>query len=433
MGAESVRRRRFLGVTAAAAGAALTATGCGGGGGSGSGEGALRLVAAEYGQAVGVSSTERYWEEVVRGFRRGHQEIGVDVSVARWQDASAEVSRLVEKGQAPDIAQIASFADFAAADQLYRADELLSLPQLADFVPSLARAGQRLYDQYGLPFASMTWRLYYNQGMFEDAGLDPESPPRDWEELLDVASALRDAGVRVPFALPLGHGQAVSEAALWMMGGDGGIADATGNYAIDAYANVETFTWLRDDLVAASLTGGGQPSALSRDQAYADFAQGIVGMVFGNPLLARQAAEADVPFGTAPPPGATGPLPSTLGEASWILALNQRENEQEIGTFLRYVFGSGSVTSFAEHYGLLPVTVPATEALRERGEPSYLLPFLDDLPSATFHPVWKVSWARVASSIGEGIGRALEPGSDILGVLGELQVEAEAADRAAGE
>jgi multiple sugar transport system substrate-binding protein len=417
------------------------ATGCGSDE-AGAESGALRLVAAEYGQATDVSSTERYWQDVVRGFHRRHGDIGVDVSVARWQDAGTEVSRLVKDGRSPDIAQIGSFADLAAGEHLYTADEILSLPQLADFIPALSRAGERVYAQYGMPFAALTWRLYYNHTLFEEAGLDPEAPPRDWDELLQAASALRDAGVPTPFALPLGHPEAYSEAALWMLGGDGGgIADATGNYSIDVYANVQTFTWLRDELLGRGLNGERHPADLSRDQAYDAFARGEVGMVFGNPMLARQMAKAGVEaesgagvaYGTARTPGGSGPLTSTLGEASWILALNQRENQERIRTFLRYVFGSGSVTAFAEQYGVLPVTMPATEALRDSGEPAYLLPFLDDLPTATFHPVWKVTWARVAASLSEGIGRALRPGSDILSALGEIQAEAEIADQAAGE
>jgi multiple sugar transport system substrate-binding protein len=421
-----------MGLTAGAALTAAGTAGCGSGG-SGSGSGELRLVAAEYGRASGVSSTQHYWQDVVDAFSRGNPDIGVDVSVVRWQDANIDVGRQVADGQAPDIAQISSFADLAADGQLYPAEELLSLPQLADFLPALAQAGERAFDQYAMPFASLTWRLFYNPELFENAGLDPERPPRDWDELLDAAVALRDADVRVPFSLPLGHQEAYSEAALWMIGGGGGIADTTGNYSIDVEENVQTFTWLRDEFVSRGLNGGSQPSAVSRDQAYADFAGGVAGMVFGHPLMARYAEEVDLPFATATIPGSTGPVVSTLGEASWILALNQRGNKEDVSTFLQYVFDSGQVTSFAEHYGLLPVTVPATDALRESGDPAYLLPFLDDLDTATFHPVWKVTWSQVAASLGEGIGQALQPGSDIAGVLGEIQAEADTAERSPGE
>ncbi|MGP4113979.1 extracellular solute-binding protein [Streptomyces sp. 4N509B] len=426
-------RRRFLGITASVAGAGalgVTGTGCGGGGSSK--DGPLRLVATEHGSADGSGGAERFWREVVEGFRGEHPDIDVEVSVIQWQDANIEVARMVEEGQAPDVAQISAFADFALAEELHRADEMLPIPQLADFIPSILRAGEVNYVQYGMPFASMTWRLYYNRTLFEEAGLDPGQPPRDWGELLRMASALRTSGVNVPFATPFGHDEAYAEAELWMLCGGGGVTDRGGRYALDSQPNVEAFTWLRDELVATGLNGGSQPAAVSRERAYEDFAAGTVGMVLGDPLLTRQAGEANIDYGTATPPGRVEPVPSTLGEASWVLAFNQNGRGEQIGTFLRYVFGSESVPSFAEDYDMLPVTTDATLRITESGDPAHLVPFLEDLPSATFHPVGKASWSRVAALIGQEIGSALQHDSDVSAVLGELQSQAVSADEQAG-
>jgi multiple sugar transport system substrate-binding protein len=431
-----VRRRRFLGVTAGAAGAVgLGAAGCGGVG-PGDGEAALRLVAAEYGRGEGVASTRDFWEDVVRKFQRARQDIDVDVSVIEWQDASIEVARLLEADQAPDIAQVSAFSDLAAAEALYPVHELLTIPQQADFVPSLARAGDVGHVQYGMPFASVTWRLYYNRTLFADAGLDPEQPPRDWDELLAAATALKDAGVRVPFGMPLGHDQAYSEAAVWMLSGGGGITDTIGGYAIDSDENVATFTWLRDELVGTGFVGGSDPAVLNRVGIYADFAVGSVGMVFGDSQLMRRAVAAGVEVradpGTARLPGRDGPVASTLGEAAWVVGLNRGGDREPVSTFLRYVFGSGRATGFASRYELLPVTTQATDEMIASGEPARLLPFLEELPNAAFHPVGKVSWSSVAASISTGIGEALQPGADVAAVLGRLQRRAAAADRAAG-
>ena len=44
------------------------------------------------------------------------------------------------------------------------------------------------------PFNSSTPILYYNKNMFRDAGLDPETPPKTWDELGAAAKTLRDRG-----------------------------------------------------------------------------------------------------------------------------------------------------------------------------------------------------------------------------------------------
>lgn len=43
---------------------------------------------------------------------------------------------------------------------------------------------------YGLPFVTDTRVLYYDKDAFEEAGLDPESPPETWDELVEYARKL---------------------------------------------------------------------------------------------------------------------------------------------------------------------------------------------------------------------------------------------------
>ena len=35
--------------------------------------------------------------------------------------------------------------------------------------------------------------LYYNKAMFEAAGLDPEAPPKNWDEIIEYGKKLTDA------------------------------------------------------------------------------------------------------------------------------------------------------------------------------------------------------------------------------------------------
>jgi multiple sugar transport system substrate-binding protein len=412
-----------------ALGLSATTTACGSD--AGDDQVVLRLVAAEYGDASDSGSTERYWNEVVAEFRTRHPQILVDVSVIRYDDANAEVTRMVEAGDPPDIAQISAFADFAENDRLHPADELLSLPVLADFVPSIAAAGKRLRVQYAMPFAASITRFFYNKDLFASAGLDPETPPRDWDELRQAAVALRTAGVGTPFGLPLADDNAHVEAVTWMLSGGGGLTDDFGSYTIDTPANVETFTWLRDAWVADGLTGPDSPDRTTRETVYADFAAGEVGMVIADTLLMRQADVGGVSYGTATMPGVDGPTSTALGQASWVMAFNDSQRREEIGTFLDFVFTTKAVASFPERYEFLPVTTSEVDAMSESNDPDRqrLVPFLDELPAATFYPVGKVSWAEVAVSFSQGIGETTRPDSDVGAILGRLQAEAQQADQ----
>ena len=46
---------------------------------------------------------------------------------------------------------------------------------------------------YSMPFNSSTPLLYYNKSLFEKAGLDPEAPPKTFEEMVEVSRKLKAA------------------------------------------------------------------------------------------------------------------------------------------------------------------------------------------------------------------------------------------------
>ena len=49
---------------------------------------------------------------------------------------------------------------------------------------------------YSMPFNSSNPILYYNKDLFKDAGLDPESPPKTFEELKVAADTISKKGRR---------------------------------------------------------------------------------------------------------------------------------------------------------------------------------------------------------------------------------------------
>ena len=153
---------------------------------------------------------------------------------------------MVEAGDAPDMAQIGSYADYAAQDQLYKADDLLSIPVQADFVAQLADAGRSSGVQYGMPFASSTRRALLQQDPLRRGRHHPA--PRPGTTWPTTPQALKAQGVKIPLRAAARPG-----------GGAGR------DHAVDAQRrgrlhrqrrqlhastppeNVKTFTWLKDE------------------------------------------------------------------------------------------------------------------------------------------------------------------------------------------
>ena len=99
------------------------------------------------------------------------------------------------QGNAPHIVQVEEGLTRLAADSglFVPISDIATPEQLAsldDLLPTV-----RSYYQIGEVTWSVPWNasnpiLYYNRGMFEAAGLDPDSPPRTFDEMLTACEAI---------------------------------------------------------------------------------------------------------------------------------------------------------------------------------------------------------------------------------------------------
>ena len=419
-------RRRFLGLTAAVAAFGMTAVLSGCGGQSGSGDVTLKLVAADY-DIAGGNTTKTYWHNVVAEFEKKNPGIKVDVQIFSWDVVDAKVAEMVKAGHAPDIAQIGAYSDYAATGKLYSADQLLSIPVEANFLAPLADAGNVQRVQYGMPFVASTRLLFYNQTLFDEAHI---KPPTTWAELASDAKALKAKGVKTPFALPLGSEEAQAETMMWMLSGNGGYTNTVDGYDIDSPENIQTFEWLKANLVDTELTGPVAPGKLNRQDAFDAFAKGEVGMLNGHPSLMEAAKKKGIKFGMVPLPGQNGQAKATMGVADWIMGFKQGGHRAQIGKFLDFTFSDANVLKFADQYDLLPSTVSGSTAMAADAGHKELKPFLAALPTSELPPVGKTSWPKVSETVKKKIGTALMPGGSPRAVLQDIAKVATDADNA---
>ncbi|MET9623047.1 extracellular solute-binding protein [Streptomyces sp. NPDC006464] len=423
-------QRRYFGLTATVAALGLSAvlSGCGLiDGGEAAGDVTLKLVAADY-DLNGGDTTKQYWAGLAKAYEAAHPGVKIDVRVESWDDIDRKVAEMVAADDAPDIAQIGGYADYADAGELYSADELLSIPVQANFLAPLVDAGEMKRIQYGMPFVASTRLLFYNRTLFEKAGIT--RPPASWAELAADAEKLKDDDVPYPFALPLGPEEAQAESMMWMLSGGAGYTDLTDHYKIDSEQNVHTFEWLKENLVEKDLTGPIAPAKLNRKQAFAAFTRGEVGMLNGHPSLMQEAEKKGVKVGKVALPGIEGKSKASMGVADWIMGFKQNGHRKEIGNFLNFVFSDENVLKFAGDNDLLPVTVSASAAMQESPEHESLREFLKELPDSQLPPVGKTSWAKVSDSVKKNIGKAVAPGHTPSEVLGKIAQDASTAESA---
>ncbi|MFF2078956.1 extracellular solute-binding protein [Kitasatospora sp. NPDC058162] len=419
--------KRVLALVSACALGALALTSCGSGGGGGGGGGAdadgkvtLKLVAADYGDKESNSS-KNYWNGVATAFTAANPGIKVDVQVVNWNDIDKQVKTMIQSGNVPDVLQTGGYADKVADDLLYKAEDVLSPNTRADLIDSFAEAGQVKGVQYGIPFVSSARALFYNKALFQQAGIS--QPPTSWEELRKDAELVKAKVPGVtPYALPLGPEEAQGESMIWELGDDGGPTGKDGAYTLNSQANIDTFRWLRSNLVDPGLTYA-NPATTDRKTAFADFAAGKAAMLNGHPSLIQMAQDGKVDYGVAPIPGKNGPLASTLGVADWMMAFKKNGHRDQIRKFLDFAYTKGNQVAFDETYNLMPVTKSALGELTTGGKHQDIAPFFALLPHAVFYPLGDTTWDAVSAEIKKSVGSAVS--GDPAKVLGDLQKKAQ--------
>ncbi|MER7948780.1 extracellular solute-binding protein [Streptomyces sp. NPDC096079] len=389
----------------------------------------LRLVAPEYGSDP-ASSSKAYWDKLTAAFSAAHPGRKIEVTLYPWADIDREVTRMVEADDAPDVALMGAYSDFAAQGRLYSASEVMSVRAEANFLRPLAAAGSVDGNLYGLPFVASSRLLFYNKELFDEAGA---KPPKTWSDLRTAARALKKEGVLYPYALPLGPEEAHAEALIWELSNGGGYTDESGGYNIASEQNTETFTWIKDNLVVPGLTGPIPPAQLNRQDAFAAFLRGDVGMLNGYPSLLHDAQAKGMKVGTLRMPvsdtlGAQS-APPAAGVADWMMAFKRDGNRELVSSFLNFVYEDKNLSEFAGRYHLLPSTVSATEASQYASTDPSAEQFLTALRVAELYPVDEPSWLQVSNTIKRSIGKAVAPSADPKAVLEQIAQQAKDASQ----
>nr|CAP12612.1 solute binding protein [Streptomyces olivaceus] len=401
-------------------------TGCGSAGSDGT---TLRLVVPEYGDSPATSS-KAYWDELTAAFGAAHPGKKVEVTLYPWADIDQEVTRMVKEGDAPDVALMGAYSDFAAQGLLYPAEEILSIRAEANFLPPLAEAGSVDHTLYGLPFVASSRLLFCNEELFDKAGA---KPPKTWSDLKDAAQALKEEGVLYPYALPLGPEEAHAEALIWELSNGGGYTDSSGAYSIASDKNTQTFRWIKKNLVGEGLTGPVPPGSLNRQDAFAAFLRGDVGMVNGYPSLLHEARAKGMRVGTLTMPVSDtlgdGQTPPSAGVADWMMAFRHEGNRELVGSFLDFVYEDKNLSEFAGRYHLLPSTVTASQASQDAATDPSAEQFLTALRTAQLYPVDDPSWLQVSNTIKRNIGKAVAPTADPKTVLEDIARQARTAEQ----
>jgi multiple sugar transport system substrate-binding protein len=141
-------------------------------------------------------SNQDFLRELVDMWNSSHPN-QIELTIIPAADFVTRVGVASAAGEAPDLLPIDLIyvPAFAQAGNLAEIGEFIdSLPYADQLSPSHMRLGEYDGGRYAVPFAAEGSVLLYNKGLFEQAGLDPEAPPTNWEEIYEAAQAITALG-----------------------------------------------------------------------------------------------------------------------------------------------------------------------------------------------------------------------------------------------
>lgn len=187
-----------------------------------------------------------------------------------------------------------------------------SVPALKDIDPDVLDVLKQDGKLYGLPTSNYTMGLLINRKLFEQAGLDPNSPPTTWEEVRTASDKIADIGGGVS-----GFGEYSAgnnggwhfTASLYGLGGD--VVDTTGEKAAfntdlgkQVLENLHTMRWEDDSM--------GKTQLLKWGDLQKQIATDKLGMFLAAPdditYMVQQLGAKYENFGMGPIPGAKATL-----------------------------------------------------------------------------------------------------------------------------
>ncbi len=319
--------------------------------------------------------------ELVTGFNESQSDYTVNAIYkgAYGESMNAGIAAF-RASNAPDILQV---FEVGTATMMYAKGAVKPIQEMseevgdpinpADFLGAVASYYSSSEGKLiSMPFNSSTPVLYYNKDAFEKAGLDPENPPKTWQDVAEAGKKLRESGLECGYTTGWPSWIQLETFAAWhnvpYATQNNGFDGLDARLNMDAPAFVKHFDFLAQMAKDGTFTYGGRgdaPNAL--------FTSGKCGMFTGSSgSRANIIRNGDFAFGTTTLPyhddieGA--PQNTIIGGASlWVFANKSPETYKGVTQFFKYISSPELAAKWHQQTGYVPVTKAGYEVTKDSG------------------------------------------------------------------
>ena len=232
------------------------------------------------------------WESQNEGWK-------VKPEVVGWEQCQDKATTLAVAGTPVAMAYVGSrtlkeFAENELIVPVPMTDE-----EKASYYPNIVDTVTFDGTQWGVPIAFSTKALYWNKTLFREAGLDPETPPKTWEEEIAFAKQIKEKTGIAGYGLPAKtFDNTMHQFMHWVYTNNGKVIDAEGNIVIDS-PEVLAALQAYKDITPYSVEGA---TAYEQNEIRAIFLDGKVGMIQAGSGATYRLKDTQIEWGVAPLP-----------------------------------------------------------------------------------------------------------------------------------
>ncbi len=314
--------------------------------------GPVTLKVANY--ALLESGYEPFWKQVKVDFEAANPGLTIEWVTAPYGEIVNQVVNMAGGGNKVDaiFGEIDWVPGLVDAGLAAPVRDILSASFVDDFYPDVLKSFEVEGKPYGIPLYVSPYVLYYNKNLFTQAGLDPNKPPKTYDEMLSYAqklSQLKDANGNKVYAFGQTTASVpVSGASLTAMvfNFGGQVLDAQGKLAVDnqgfkdAFAMVQKLDQLGYNPQNAKLKDLRNLFALGQLAMYYDQSWGFNGVKSINADAINFTASAE------PLKGGNGAGASLLQAHCFILVDNGDARKAALAKFVEFVISEQTLSSY---------------------------------------------------------------------------------------
>ncbi|NJL92683.1 MAG: extracellular solute-binding protein [Anaerolineae bacterium] len=354
-------------------------------------------------------------------------ETGVRVNLQSTTDDYQEVFNnalnAAEQGEAPQVVQVEdTLVQLAIDSQLFvKIGDLATEEQLAT-IPDLLPAVRNYYNLdveiWGMPWNASNPIMYYNPTIFEAAGLDPNTPPTTFDELLASCEAIMAANVdglqacvNFPVTSWIVEQWVSMQGDLLVNNENGRGAERPTEVLLTDESVVRIFDWWKTLDDAGYFTYSGTPAAytpegitfINRQTAIHISTSAALSNIFNfAPILGRFTPM----VAPLPKPTAEADNGVTVGGGSlWVLD-DGTHTDEEIRAAIDWIFfltNTENDKAWHKASGYFPIRQSSVEALTAEGwfeeNPAFLIPCCNSTRMTLMQPTAVLAWARMARCV----------------------------------